>query len=55
MAESTLTATGETTVLADVWARVRAAPGTRSVWSVAPDGTILVRAKTQSILERPGS
>ena len=31
-----------------------AKPGTRLVWSVMPDGTIIVRAKTQSILVMAG-
>lgn len=51
MTESTITAKGQTTVPADVRARVHAKPGTRLVWSVMPDGTIIVRAKTKSILD----
>ena len=54
MAESTLTAKGQTTVPADVRALVQAKPGTKLVWSVTPDGTIIVRAKTKSILEMAG-
>jgi antitoxin PrlF len=54
MAESTITAKGQTTVPADVRARVHAEPGTRLVWSVMPDGTIIVRAKTRSILDMAG-
>lgn len=54
MAESTLTAKGQTTVPAEVRATVNAAPGTRLVWTVAPDGTIVVRAKTKSILDLAG-
>jgi AbrB family looped-hinge helix DNA binding protein len=54
MAESTLTAKGQTTVPADIRARVQAKPGTRLVWSVMPDGTIIVRAKTKSILDLAG-
>jgi len=54
MAESTITAKGQTTVPAEVRARVRAGPGTRLVWSVTPDGTIVVRAKTKSILDMAG-
>ena len=54
MAESTITAKGQTTVPADVRAKVRAKPGTRLVWSVTPDGTIIVRAKTKSILDMAG-
>lgn len=54
MAESTLTAKGQTTVPVDVRALVDAKPGTRLVWSVTPDGTIIVRAKTKSILDMAG-
>ena len=54
MAESTITAKGQTTVPADVRALVHAEPGTRLVWSVMPDGTIIVRAKTRSILDMAG-
>lgn len=54
MSESTVTAKGQTTVPADVRARVQAGPGTRLVWSVMPDGTIIVRAKNQSILDLAG-
>ncbi len=54
MTESTITSKGQTTVPADVRALINAGPGTRLVWSVAPDGTILVRAKTRSILDLAG-
>lgn len=54
MTESTLTAKGQTTVPADVRALVHAKPGTKLVWSVTPDGTIIVRAKTKSILDMAG-
>jgi hypothetical protein len=33
---------------------VDAKPGTRLVWSAMPDGTIIVRAKTKSILDMAG-
>lgn len=55
MPESTLTAKGQTTVPAQVRAQVGAAPGTRLVWHVMPDGSIIVRAKTRSILDLAGS
>lgn len=55
MAESTITSKGQTTVPADIRALVNARPGTRLVWSVMPDGTIVVRAKTRSILEMAGT
>jgi AbrB family looped-hinge helix DNA binding protein len=54
MWESTITAKGQTTVPADVRALVSAKPGTRLVWSVTPDGTIIVRTKTKSILDMAG-
>lgn len=54
MPESTITAKGQTTVPADVRALVHAKPGTRLAWSVTPDGTIIVRAKTKSILDMAG-
>jgi AbrB family looped-hinge helix DNA binding protein len=52
--ESTITAKGQTTVPADIRAQVHAHAGTRLVWSVMPDGTIIVRAKTKSILDMAG-
>ncbi|MDR2838083.1 MAG: type II toxin-antitoxin system PrlF family antitoxin [Azonexus sp.] len=54
MSESTITAKGQTTIPADIRAQVQAKPGTRLVWSVMPDGTIIVRAKTKSILDLAG-
>ena len=54
MAESTITSKGQTTVPADIRAFVHAKPGTRLVWSVMPDGTIIVRAKAKSILDMAG-
>jgi antitoxin PrlF len=55
MSESTITTKGQTTVPAQVRERVGAAPGTRLVWHVMPDGSILVRAKTRSILDLAGA
>ena len=52
--ESTITSKGQTTVPAEIRAFVHAKPGTRLVWSVMPDGTIIVRAKTKSILDMAG-
>lgn len=54
MTESTLTSKGQTTVPAEVRALVHAKPGTRLIWSVLADGTMLVRAKTGSIAEMAG-
>jgi AbrB family looped-hinge helix DNA binding protein len=54
MAESTITEKGQTTVPANIRALVHAKPGTKLVWSVMPDGTIIVRAKSRSILDMAG-
>lgn len=54
MPESTITAKGQTTVPAYIRALVQAQPGTRLVWTAMPDGTIIVRAKSQSILDMAG-
>ena len=54
MTVSTITARGQTTIPAAVRALVQAKPGTKLVWSVTPDGTIIVRAKSKSILTMAG-
>jgi bifunctional DNA-binding transcriptional regulator/antitoxin component of YhaV-PrlF toxin-antitoxin module len=54
MAESTITAKGQTTVPLQVRNSIGAAPGTRLVWHVLPDGGLIVRAKTKSILDLAG-
>ena len=54
MAESTINAKGQTTVPAEIRALVHAKAGTRLVWSAMPDGTLIVRAKTKSILDMAG-
>lgn len=54
MSESTLTAKGQATIPADVRALVHVKPGTKLVWSVTTDGTIIVRAKAKSILNMAG-
>lgn len=54
MAESTITSKGLTTVPADIRALIQAQPGTGLVWSVMPDGTLIVRAKTKSVLDMAG-
>ncbi len=51
MSESTITAKGQTTVPAAVRERIGAVPGTRLVWHTMPDGTVLVRAKSGSVLD----
>lgn len=54
MAESTITAKGQTTVPVEIRALMHAEPGTRLVWSAMPDGTIIVRAKSKSLLDMAG-
>lgn len=54
MTESTITAKGQTTVPAEVREQVGAVPGTRLVWHVLPDGSIIVRAKTRSLRDMAG-
>jgi antitoxin PrlF len=54
MAKSTITAKGQTTVPANIRAQVQAKPGTRLVSSVMPDGTVLVRGKSRSVLDMAG-
>lgn len=39
---------------AEIRALVQARPGTRLVWSAMSDGTLIVRAKTASILDMAG-
>lgn len=55
MAESTLTAKGQTTVPQQVRDALGAQPGARLAWHVLSDGTVVVRAKTRSILDLAGS
>jgi AbrB family looped-hinge helix DNA binding protein len=55
MLESTITIKGQTTVPSEVRELIHAAPGTRLVWTVAPDGSVIVRVKNRSILELEGS
>jgi AbrB family looped-hinge helix DNA binding protein len=54
MSESTITAKGQTTVPLPIRERIGAGPGTRLIWHVMPDGTVVVRAKTRSILDLAG-
>ena len=53
-AESTINAKGQTTVPAEIRKRSGVTPGTRLVWHAFADGTIIVRAKTRTILETKG-
>ena len=54
MAESTITAKGQTTVPADIRQSIGAAPGTRLVWHVLADGRLFVRVKNKSVLGLAG-
>lgn len=54
MNESTITEKGQTTVPAEVRKLMGATAGTRLVWHVLPNGAVLVRAKTRSILDLAG-
>lgn len=55
MTESTITAKGQTTVPLQVRESIGATPGTRLVWHVMPDGSLIVRAKTRALLDLAGS
>ena len=55
MAESTVTAKGQTTVPREARNRIGVAPGTRLVWHVMPGGGVIVRAKNKSILDLAGT
>ena len=55
MSESTLTVKGQTTVPRQIREHLGAGPGTRLVWHVMPDGSLVVRAKTLSLLDLAGS
>jgi len=54
MSESKINAKGQTTVPAAVRKQVGMTAGTRLTWTVLPEGTVLVRAKTRSILDVAG-
>ena len=55
MTESTVTAKGQTTVPRQIRDSIGATPGTRLVWHVMPDGGLIVRAKSKSLLDLAGS
>jgi antitoxin PrlF len=55
MSESTITSKGQTTVPAPIRRQIGAESGTRLVWHVMPDGSMIVRAKTRSILDLVGT
>lgn len=54
MAESTINAKGQTTVPASVRRLVKVKTGTRLVWPVLSDGTIIVRPETREIRDLAG-
>ncbi len=54
MPESTITAKGQTTVPREVREKLGAGPGTRLVWHIMPNGSLIVRAKTHSLLSLQG-
>jgi antitoxin PrlF len=55
MAESTITAKGQTTVPQQIREAIGATTGTRLIWHVLPDGALIVRAKNKSVLELAGT
>jgi antitoxin PrlF len=55
MAESRLTTRNRTTVPAVVRKALGMKPGTRLVWHIMPDGKVLVRTKSKSLLELAGT
>jgi antitoxin PrlF len=55
MSESTVTAKGQTTVPRQVREQLGVGPGTRREWHIMPNGALLVRAKTRSLLDLAGS
>ena len=55
MSESIITIKGRTTVPQPIRDALRAQPGTKLQWHLLPDGAIMVRAKTKSILDLAGT
>jgi AbrB family looped-hinge helix DNA binding protein len=54
MAESTLTSKGQTTIPREIRQRLGLEAGQRLVYTVMPDGAILLRVKDRSIAEAAG-
>lgn len=54
MSESTVTVKGQTTVPQPVRDAMHVETGSKLIWSVMPDGTAIVRAKTKSVLDLVG-
>jgi AbrB family looped-hinge helix DNA binding protein len=55
MSHSTLTSKGQTTIPQEIREAVGLQTGAKLNWSVTPDGVLIVRAKTQSIVSLAGS
>ena len=55
MSESTITAKGQTTVPQPIRDALHTHAGAKITWNLLPDGTVLVRAKTASLLDLAGS
>ncbi|CAD6543369.1 AbrB/MazE/SpoVT family DNA-binding domain-containing protein [Paraburkholderia metrosideri] len=55
MAESTVNSKGQTTVPESMRAMLNVQTGTHLLWHVMPDGSVIVRAKSQSICSLAGS
>lgn len=54
MPESTITVKGQTTVPQAIRDAMHAQTGSRLTWTLMPDGTAIVRAKTKSVLDLAG-
>jgi AbrB family looped-hinge helix DNA binding protein len=54
MSESTLTTKGQTTVPQPIRDALHVTAGAKLLWNLMPDGTIIVRAKSKSILDLAG-
>lgn len=54
MPESTINAKGQTMVPQPIRDAMQLQPGSRLTWSLMPDGTAIVRAKTKSVLDLAG-
>jgi AbrB family looped-hinge helix DNA binding protein len=55
MPESTITSKGQTTVPQAIRDAVGATSGSRLIWHVTPDGTVVVRVKNRSLRQLAGS
>ena len=54
MSESTITVKGQTTVPQPIRDAMHTQPGSRLTWNMMPDGAVIVRAKTKSVLDLAG-